>query len=335
VEVGEITNWKWLLAFYLCLSLLTGAVSFNSQHYTSERGPQLQQQVWINFPNRGATADHSDIVYRANSTRILIPALIAAVVRLTGISWEYAFSLLRLVFIGLVYVSFHWYLRGWFPSPLAMVGTLFVAATVPLSFNNWFEIPTDFPEVLTYTLGLWSIREQRYGLFYLVVTVGTLNRETTAFLPLILLLCRLDRGCAWRVVPSVTVAGLAWLVPLAGARWWMRIGWRGAYGDSWAHNMKGLSHLFTNWNPYNNFLFYFYLFGAFWLLPFLSWRRQPLFLRRALLSLPAFLVIYLFFGGFMNEPREIVNLYPLLVPAGLFALFNQESTWRSTSHGLG
>jgi hypothetical protein len=26
-------------------------------------------------------------------------------------------------------------------------------------------------------------------------------------------------------------------------------------------------------------------------------------------------------GGFLDEPRELVNLYPVLVPAGLVALF--------------
>jgi len=87
---------------------------------------------------------------------------------------------------------------------------------------------------------------------------------------------------------------------------------------------RRLSCFFENLNPYNFFLYYFYLFGIFWVLPLVRWRRQPPFLRRALLSLPVFIIIYLFFGGILSEPREIVNLYPLLIPAGIFALFGEQ-----------
>ncbi|HEY7410880.1 MAG TPA: hypothetical protein VII13_09075, partial [Vicinamibacteria bacterium] len=52
----------------------------------------------------------------------------------------------------------------------------------------------------------------------------------------------------------------------------------------------------------------------------LAYRRLPSILRRALLTTPAFLVVFVAFGGYLDEPRAIVSLYALLVPAGLFAL---------------
>ena len=97
----------------------------------------------------------------------------------------------------------------------------------------------------------------------------------------------------------------------------------GVYGDSIYHNSHGLAAFLTNFNPYNNYLFCLYLFGPLWVLPFVYWRRQPRFLKRALLSLPVFLAVYGFLGGFLDEPREIINLYPLLVPAGLFAILGE------------
>jgi hypothetical protein len=53
----------------------------------------------------------------------------------------------------------------------------------------------------------------------------------------------------------------------------------------------------------------------------LKWREQPVFFKRLLLAVPVMVVVYLIVGGFLDEPRELVNLYPVLVPAGLVALF--------------
>ena len=326
------TDWKWYLLFYLSLAILTGVVSQQRRVHDIDYSADYQKRIWITFGTQGEAGRSEDQVFRCNSTRIFIPALVAGTVKITGLSWAWAFSLVRLVTILLAYLAFHWYLRGWFSSSLAVLGTLFVAATIHLTFNNWWELPTEFPELLIFTLGLWCIRERRHGLLCVFIALGTLNRETTAFLPLILLLCSFDRKSLWSWMPKVATAGFSWLVPLAGIRMWSGIGWRGSYGDSLSHNLEGLSNFMNNLNPYNHYLFYLYLFGIFWILPFTRWNRQPAFLRRALLSVPVFLVVYIFFGGYLDEPREIINLYPLLVPAGLFALFGDEQLSLSASN---
>jgi hypothetical protein len=254
-----------------------------------------------------------------------MPGIIGAVASATRLSWPFSFSLVRLISIFVAFLAFYLYLKGWFSDTIAIVGTLIVAATVPLTFNNFFEYPTDFPELLVFTMGLWCIRERRDWLLCAVIAIGTLNRETTVFLPLILLLSRFDKNAIRVTLLKAATAGMSWLVPLACLRWWTGIGLMGVYGDSIYHNFHGLAAFFTNFNPYNNYLFYLYLFGPLWLLPFIYWRRQPQFLKEALMSLPAFLIVYLFLGGFLDEPREIINLYPLLVPAGLFAIFGRNA----------
>jgi hypothetical protein len=318
----------WLVAFYVGLATVTGAVSFFSRPLPVTTAAELQRQVWTRFPHAGAAAETSDHVLKVNSPRILVPALIAAVDAIPGVTWEKAFAAVRLFSIVAAYLVFHFYLREWFAAPVAILGTLVMAASVPLTFNNHFELPTEFPEIVAYTLGLWLIFKRRDTWLCGLILVATLNRETTLFLPLILLFCRYGDVHWGALGCRVGCAALCWLLPMVALREWTGIGWLGAHASSWPHNSAGLSRLMANPHPYNNYLFYLYLYGILWVLPFVRWDRQPRFQQRALLSVPAFLVVYLFFGGFMDEPREIVNLYPLLIPAGLFAV-----GWDRTSEG--
>ncbi|PYQ48321.1 MAG: hypothetical protein DMF78_21540, partial [Acidobacteria bacterium] len=94
------------------------------------------------------------------------------------------------------------------------------------------------------------------------------------------------------------------------------------------HNLTGLAALRSHPHPFNNFLYPLYLFGPFWVLPL--WRRHvlPACLRGAVLAAPLFMVVVLFRGGF-NEPRQLLLLSTVLIPAGLIALFG-----RSASSGV-
>jgi hypothetical protein len=307
------------LLLYLPLGLATGAASFTNRKLGLPSAVALQQRVWTNFHQRGAGANDPGWLERTNSGRILMPAVMAGLAS-AGVDWPYAFALTRLGTIVAAYAIFHWYLSGWFPFHLAVAGTLFVAATIPLTFNNWFEVPTDFPEIATFALGMSFIRDHRIGPLCLVIFMGTLNKETTIFLPLIFLACHVDTKRPRSTWMATLLTGLAWLVPYAALRWWTGAPLLGLYGLTIDHNVVGLSHCFVNWNPYNNYLFYLWLFGGFWLFPVLAYRRLPSILRRALLTTPAFLVVFVAFGGYLDEPRAIVSLYALLVPAGLFAL---------------
>jgi hypothetical protein len=200
------------------------------------------------------------------------------------------------------------------------MGVLVIAATIPITFNNHFEVPTDFPEIIIFTIGFWLIYKKKDYLLALVVIIGTLNRETTAFLPLILLLNRFDPKNLIKSLIPVAVVGFSWLIPLLVLRYWAGTFPYGIYGDSLSHNLAGVKAFFSNFNLFNNYLYYLYLFGPLWVLPFIKYKHQPLFFRRTLLSLPVFIVIYLFFGGYLDEPREIVTLYPVLIPPSLLSL---------------
>jgi hypothetical protein len=307
------------VALCLQLALVTGAVSFFARQRPVIESASLQRDAWVSFNGRQLQpgAEPLALIF---SSRILMPALMASAVGITGVSWPQAFSLVRLLSILCAYCIFYIYLRRYFSDFESLLGLLFLSATIPLTFNNYVEIPTDFPEIIIFSLGLMCVFEGRRWLLCLVILIGTFNRETTCFLPLILLFVEWPKRLSWSFLLRIAPAGLCWLIPLAFLRWWMGVGGRWLHGDSLSHNLPGLAKFLSNFNPYNNYLFYLYLFGVLWVTPLLFWNSQPPKLRRALLTVPIITVVYLFGGGYMDEPREIIPLYALLTPAGLYAL---------------
>jgi hypothetical protein len=307
------------VALCLQLALVTGAVSFFARQRPVTEAAALQRDAWLSFKERRLQPGMEPwtLLY---SARILMPALMATAVEVTGMTWPQAFSLIRLLSILCAYYIFYIYLKRYFSDFEALLGLLFLSATIPLTFNNWMEIPTDFPEIIIFSLGMMCILEGWRWLLCLVILIGTFNRETTCFLPLILLFVEWPKRLSLPFLFRIATAGFSWLIPLVFLRWWMGMGEQWVYGDSLSHNAAGLARFFSNFNPYNNYLFYLYLFGVLWVAPLLLWNSQPPKLRRALLTVPLITIVYLFGGGFMDEPRELVPLYALLAPAGLYAL---------------
>jgi len=282
-------------------------------------GARLQQTLWYNLAVKGTSGSREDPVVRIHSSRVLFPFLMQ-VPQALGVAAEHSFSLIRLLSIFLALMISHWFLLHWFDDALAFAGTLFMAATLPLTFTEWFEIPTDFVEIIIFTLGIWAIYRSKFALVCVLTLIGTLSRESTAVLPFFLFFSVFERKSLKWLLPVVS-AGLCWLIPLLILRWWVGAFEAHGYGLGIRHNIEGLSQLLMNPHPYNNYLFWIYLFGAFWILPYLRWKAQPGFFKRLLVAIPFVVIVYVVVGGYFNEPRELVNLYPILVPAGLIALF--------------
>lgn len=312
----------WPVLLCVQLGLILGYISYFARPMSVSKAAEMQQQAWAAFVTKTIPPD-ADFILPAISTRVLMPALIAVTAWISGMSWDIAFTILRLITAIIALIVFYWFLRRQFFQSLSVTGLLFLAATLPLTFNNHYEIPTDFPELITFTLGMACILERRIWLLCLVTAVGSLNRETSCFLPLIFLFVCWKWPLTISFILQITAVGFSWLIPLALLRYRMNIGWRGQYGHSLSHNLAGLSRFFENLNPYNNYLFYGYLFGLLWVVPFIFRRSLPEDYRRASLAIPIMLAVYLFAGGFMDEPREIITFYPLLVPVGLYALSSE------------
>lgn len=316
-----------LIGVYVGLAILTGAVSFDRKLPLTEAA-DYQRRAWKAFVSGGDQYEStfSDLNLDWYTRRALMPALTAAMVRTTGLPWPYAFSVLRLGMLVLCYCVFHSYLRGWFSRQTAMAGTFFLAASLPLTFKDWLEIPTDIPEILTFTVGLWLIRENRLLVLPFLTLVGTLNRETAVYLPVLALLTAESRVALRSRLPIVIVSMAIWLAVFFGVQWWTSVSLSTDLSRNAAHHAwQGLSRFLQNLNPYNNFLYYFYLFGALWFLPLGRLWMLPVFLRRILVLVAVHpIVAFVGGGGRIDEPRQLCLLYPIIVPAALFALFGRD-----------
>ena len=85
-------------------------------------------------------------------------------------------------------------------------------------------------------------------------------------------------------------------------------------------NVSGIAELVASAHPYNAYLLALPLFGLGWVLPLFAWRKLPVVLRAGVLTTPMFVAI-VFALGALYEPRQLIPLFPILVPASLFAAF--------------
>jgi hypothetical protein len=69
-------------------------------------------------------------------------------------------------------------------------------------------------------------------------------------------------------------------------------------------------------------LFFVFLFGAFWVYAVIGPRR-PVFLQRALLMVPLFIIPNLV-TGYFQEARQMLPLGFIIIPSALFYLFEEK-----------
>lgn len=275
-------------------------------------------------------------------SRLLVPVLIVGAKDYLGIPYNVTHDATRLMFIITAVLLFHWHLRTWFAPIEAVAGTLFVLATVTITFNNWFPVPTDFPELIGMTACTALLVRQRWIMMLMALFVYTLNRETAVVFSCVALAWLYDGGKSLaRLLAVVALILATWAVAYELARFASNVG-PGSFlqlsdtpGESgqgliaqvveffegiWVRRLASVLALISNPHPYNVNWSPALVFNIFWVLPAIMWRTVPLPLRRLyagglLAGVPIFLL-----GGVLNETgRILIPLYPLLLPAGMYA----------------
>jgi hypothetical protein len=253
-----------------------------------------------------------------------------AFVRLLGLSVINAYILQRWLFVFLALWCFHAYLRKWFDVRLAFAGVMSLAAVMPLSYFN--DLQESSPLLLlTFLLGLWAIREHRTGWYMLILAVGAVNNETMLFLPSVYFFYGFN-GMKWKRLGRLALATLATSLPafllLSAIRYLNRD--RPHLGPVWQlpNNIEGLlgqlkSSPLDYWQA--SYFYIFFIFGALWVYAFLKYARKPLFLRRAALMIPLFVLGH-FLTGRIHEVRQMVPLSFLILPMAFFYLFRAQET---------
>ncbi len=254
-----------------------------------------------------------------------------SMVQLYGLSVHHAYIVQRFLFVFLAFCCFHLYLKKWLDDKGAMLGVCFLAAIMPLTYYNHLQESAPLL-MLLFLLGLWALREERYGWFTAILFVGALNNETILVLPAVIVF---HKFTTLREVWKPFLRSVATAIPAFAAFGTIRYITRDRphLGGAWhlPDNLQGLwqSIQLAPWDYYRAYyLFLFFFFNAFWVYAFVRLREKPLFLRRASLIVPIFLGIHML-TGIVLEVRQMIPLASLIIPMGLLTLFppsHQEAT---------
>lgn len=331
-----------MLGLYVALATICGYTSW-SKIVIDDQGQVYTNQTTVDTMVSVLSDNPEGLARFANiRSRVLVPLLMASANRYLGVSYRAAHDAARLMFIVLAALAFHWYLRTWFSPLESLTGTVLVLASVTITFNSWFPISTDFPELLGMTLCAGLLVRRRWGWMLVALAVATLNRETSIILlsvagcwlyagrpsvPKVAAICAaivLTWAAAYVVARQVSGVGVAWILEpestISGRGLVPEL--VGVFLGTWPRRAQSMLSLIRNPHPYNVNLSLFLVLNVFWILPVSAWRSVPVSLRRLYIGgllggLPIFLLV-----GVLNEAgRHMIPLYPLLYPAGLVVLF--------------
>ena len=299
---------------YITLAVAAGFADLRMRQHT---GKVVEEYI----PGVVANTEFAPGAYR-----VLAPVVITAVSNVTGLSLLNTWYLTRLLFIFVAFCCIHFYLRTWFEPGAALAGVAFTAASLPLTFTNSWPHPDSIPELALFAAGAMAAARGADLSFGIVLVLAALNRETSAFL---VLLYAVTRPLTINHAARTALFGLVWFAIYAGLR--MHRGLR--HYEYWqaARNWADLGLLPSNYDPYYRAYAYFgiLLFGP---LLYLAVRAQaypaPLFVRRALLVVPCFVLVAFLFSSII-ESRIFTPLYVLVLPGALFAVWHEEAGKRA------
>lgn len=317
-HTGRVREFSLFVPVYFFLSLI------------ALRDKLLLTAVWFD----GTLSGNHNLLLQFNYTnneqsrllQFFIPELFR---RLFSTSIEDAYILQRWLFIFLTLVCFHFYLRKWFSASVSFAGVLFLAAILPLANQN--DLQESAPLLLlTFLAGLWAIRDNNIAALAIVFLVGGLNNETMLALPFVYLLCNYKSNKINDLViliRNTALISLPLILPIGLVRYINRD--RPALVPLWQlpDNINGIWHQLAHLDLLHlydaSFLYVFFIFGFFWIYAFLRFKEQPLFLRRASLMVPIFVLVHLVVG-FMTEVRLMLPLSGIIIPMALGFIFSAE-----------
>jgi hypothetical protein len=276
--------------------------------------------------------------YFQNEQSRLLQFLIPEAIRsMTHVSIVNAYMLQRFVWVFLMFVAFHWYLRKWLSSAESFAGVVLLAAIMPLTFLN--DLMESTPLLLfLFVLGLMAIREHNTSGTVIALTVGSITNETILVLLAVYFFYNLEWTHARRIKSSdikalFVLVGRTLLVSLLPFSVFATVRYVNRHvphlgGDVilWSENLRNIwqsvqsLNLFTLYDA--RYLHFVLLYSVFWLYALLGYRRSGVFLQRALWMVPFFMLPHLITSK-MSEPRDMLPIGFVLIPMGLNYLFSK------------
>jgi hypothetical protein len=291
----------------------------------------------IHRPNRSPRIEtHSQIIAGTAPSpyryRILVPLAVEPLITVLSffLCYKKAFLLSYVIYallaiFFLLTTLFRWF-HIWFSREQALIGALFVAATIPIALQDHGFQPWSLLEVALFSAALSAIHAKRHGLVMLLLALACLNRETAIFIPVACLLVRVDiKGLLlskslsnWRPIFLPLLLFCEWVIIFLFLRYFL--------GN--APHIETIQTLLKK-NLTMNSLFYTVLngslfLGVFWVFTIIGFRYAPTFIKRLAVIIPLYLIVVLIWGVWY-EVRLLMPLYPILVPLGLSFIYRQKN----------
>lgn len=221
--------------------------------------------------------------------------------------------------ITLMLLSLYAWLRRFYEPALALVGCLFVSATVPMAFKDHYFHPWSLLEPGLLTLGLIAIAKERIGVLLAVTVLASLNRETGIFIPLLWGAMKCWDGGLW----DREKMGIFLMLLFASMLTLVGVLWIQGYAPP-LHTPASLLLMNISWRNLGRTLINGVLFlGVFWVFVVKGYARSPKDVRRSAWVVPLYLLL-IGIWGLWHEVRLLMPLYPILIPLALAFLRDRE-----------
>ena len=196
----------WLLmSISLALQSWVGDATIYSQANEAPRAA-LHQAILDNQPPGGKTwAEWGALSVQK---RVGVVYLAEGVRKATGLRIGAVYKLIDTAFLMLALVALFAYLRRWVPTTMALMGTLYFSALLPLTYFFQLFHPWDRLQLFLWIVLLGLIADRRFALLAIGLVVSVLVKFDTVLLPALYFAAHLRRDGRARLVAESLVLGL-------------------------------------------------------------------------------------------------------------------------------
>lgn len=244
--------------------------------------------------------------------RVLVPYLMGFTSRITGLRFEVTYWLVFMLVVATSGLVFFHYLKKWVSEMSALAGVFMLFTYSSFYFTEW-EYGLAYVELAVFCLGILAIERRAYLPFFLLLVIGSLNRETAGGLVL-LYLCRWLGIVSWReLLKTVSLGVLVWLAVFFGIRVTIGHGLFQADQIQLTHNVRWIFDSVIYLTPFHHYRFIPTMLAVPVIAVVLRWNAADDALRRMVWFVPVFIIIMLVAARF-GEARLTAPLLPVLFP---------------------
>jgi hypothetical protein len=242
--------------------------------------------------------------------------------RLFGLRIINAYILQRFLFSTLTFIGFYFFSRKWFSPKLAIIGLVLLALII---INTHVDDLQESVSLLSLTfLGtLWAIRESKTLWYVLVLFIGSINNETMLFVPALYFFFNL-KSFKFKALFKLGIKTIVLALPafiIVGVIRYVNID---------RPHLGGALHFYDNIVRIHRL---FRVFNIMWFLAIIYFNRKPLFIQRALLSIPLFILPHMI-TGIISETRQMIPLSFIIIPAALFTVIEMYNFFRKKKNRI-